>query len=99
MDKNVNDMITLIENILFIFLYDGKNKIRDINSKRFLEISLGIFKRTNSQDENVNSIKSILDKWIKDIGLERVTSRVATIIDYKRAGFTFFVFSIQRYNN
>lgn len=97
-EKNSNDMKSFIESILFLYLYTGKKTIREINSRYFLEFSLSLYKKTNSKDDNIINIKNILDKWGEEIGLHAHTKRQATINDYKRAIYTFFIFSIQKYN-
>ena len=88
-DSRREEMKSLIESI--IFLYQNKKDISDINTRDFLNFGLGIFKKSNSKESNVLNIKTILDKWGKEIGLNAQYTRDATITDYKRAIFTFFV--------
>ena len=98
-DKHLMDMKSLIESILFIFLYDEKKSIRDINSKMFLEFGLSLYKKTNSNDKNIGNIKTILNKWIDELGITKTITRTATLINYKRAIYIFFVLAIQKYND
>lgn len=95
----IDEMKSFIESIIFLFLYEQKKDISDINSKDFLAFALALYKKTNSKDANIINIKSTLDKWGEEIGLHADFSRPATLVDYKRAIYVFFVFSIQRYNN
>ena len=98
-EKNGNDMRSLIESILFLYLYDEKKTYNDINSKQFIAFSLLLFKKTNSKNENICNIKNILDKWGKDSGIYSRYTRIATRVDYSKAIFLYFIVSIQQYNN
>lgn len=97
-ESHVDEMSSLIESIIFLFLYQMKKNIRDINSRAFLEFGLALYKKTNSNDENIVNIKNILDKWSQIVGLNKSFSRVATLINYKRALYMFFILAIQKYN-
>ncbi len=96
--ENSDDLKSFIESILFLFLYDGKQKLESINSRQFLDFGLSIFKKTNSKDPNITNIKRLLDKWGESTGLHSATTRIPTITDYKRAFFTYFIFAIQKNN-
>ena len=98
-DKRQEEMKSLIESIIFLYLYENNNNVSDINSKDFLVFGLGIFKKSNSKDANVLNIKTILDKWAEEVGVTAQYTRVPTISDYKKAFYTFFVCCIQKYNN
>jgi hypothetical protein len=93
-----DELKSMIESIIFLYLYEDNKPINDINSKDFLEFSLAIYKKTNSNNQNIKNIKGLLDKWSNEIGLEQSFTRKATLVDYKRAIYTFFVFTIQKYN-
>ena len=97
-EKNTQQMKSFIESILFLYLYDAKRNLREINSKAFLEFSLALYKKTNSDNKNIKNIKRILDEWGVMVGLNKSFSRVATLINYKRALYIFFVLAIQKYN-
>lgn len=94
---HVDEMTSFIESIIFLFLYQMKKSIRDINSKSFLEFCLALYKKTNSNDKNILNIKNTLDKWSQIVGLNKSFSREATLINYKRALYMFFVLAIQKY--
>lgn len=97
-DKKIDELKSFIESVIFLYLYEQKKSISEINSKDFLIHSLGIYKKTNSNDKNIGNIKSILDKWGQDIGLHDAYNRKATINDYKKALYVYIIFSIQKYN-
>ena len=93
-----NEMDALIESILFLFLYKGKRNLNEIRSQAFLEFSLMTYKKANSKDKNILNIKRILDTWANTTGLTKTYSREATLNDYKRALYMFFIFTIQKYS-
>lgn len=97
-DDNKDDIRAIIEALLVIFLFDKHNAVSDINSDKFLIYSLDIYKRSNTTDKNVLKIKAILDKWLERLGAYKKTQRAATINNFRRALYTFFVISIQ-YSN
>lgn len=97
-NEKINDIKSIIESILVLFLFDNKNRIEDINSNRFLLYCLDIYKRSNTTDENIVKIKKILDGWLTELGTYKKTQRLATINNFRRALYTFFVMSIQYAN-
>ena len=84
--------------ILFIFLYDGGHDQEDINSSMFLPWCADLFRKTNSNNANIKTIKTFLDKWAEEIGIHSRFTREASRVNYKKAIFFYFVFSIQSYN-
>jgi len=97
-NENINDIKLIIESILFLYMFDNKNKLEDINSDKFLLHCLDIYKRSNTTDENIIKIKKILDSWLDELGTYKKTQRLATINNFRRAIYTFFVMSIQYAN-
>jgi hypothetical protein len=98
-DENMSTIKELIEAILFLYIYDDKNKIEDINSNKFLIYCLDIYKRSNTVNKNIIKIKAILDKWLEDLGTYSKTQNKTTLNGFRRALYTFFVMSIQYVNS
>ena len=88
-----------IESILFIFLYQEHHKPNEINEKKFLQFSMDLFRRTNSNDVNVVTIKESLQKWSDDTGVTVRFKRLASQINYKKGIFMYMILCIQYYNN
>lgn len=97
--KNEDEIEQFIEAILFCYLYDEKKSRSDINSKDFLIWSNKLFRRTNNNNENIQRIKNTLDKWGEESGVHAKFTREASRINYKRAIYLYFIFSIQHYNS
>lgn len=95
-DESVN-IRALCESILYLYLFNGENHVNDLNGSKFLTFCLAVYKKSNTNDENVIKVKSILDTWIEKYSeTYRKTQRVATLNNFRRALYTFFVFILQR---
>ena len=89
------DIRTIIESILFLYLFNDKNTTDQVGSERFLLYCLGMYKKSNTTDENIIKIKKVLDEWLEELGTYKKTQRLATINNFRRALFVFFVITIQ----
>lgn len=88
-----------IESILFLWLYDEKKSKKDINTSEFLVWASQLFRKTNSNNDNIARIKDTLNKWGDTTGLHKKFTREASRVNYKKAIFFYFILSIQYYNN
>lgn len=98
-DDHADEIKSFIQAIITCFLYEDHYSISDINTKNFLIWSMNLFRKTNSKNENIRTIKTLLDKWGDDTGIHAKFKHVATIINYKKAIFFYFILSIQNYNS
>lgn len=87
----------MVESILFIYLYEDKKSEIDINTPGFLIWASDAFRRTNTSNENIVAIKSLLDKWAESSGVHAKFKREASRVNYKKAIFFYFILSIQSY--
>lgn len=92
------DIQKFIHSVLFLYLYDEHKKKEDINSSYFLKWSADLFRKTNSNNVNIKTIKDTLDKWAEETGVHAKFKREASRINYKKAIFWYFILSIQYYN-
>lgn len=97
-DKHKEDIKIIIESLLFLYLFNNKNTSEEINSNKFLIYCLDVYKRSNTTDKNILTIKKILDSWLDELGVYKKTQRLATINNFRKAMFTFFVMSIMYFN-
>lgn len=95
--KHSEEISEMAERIMVTFLYEGRKKIDEIHTRDFLSFSVSLYKKSNSKNENVDAVKKILDKWVKEVGVSAMYSRVATLVNYKKAFYVFMIFSIQKY--
>lgn len=98
-EERTDELRKFIEAILFIYLYQEKHKPNEINEQRFLQFSLELFRRTNTNDVNVVTIKSLLQKWSEDTGVTQRFRRLASQINYKKGIFIYMILCIQYYNS
>lgn len=98
-EAKTEEVERFVEAILFLFLYDENKKPTDINTSYFLKWSLELFRKTNSNNQNIKTFKDMLDKWAEEIGVHAKFKREASRVNYKKAIFFYFIFSIQAYNN
>lgn len=96
--KYTQDIQNFIQAVLFLYLYDEHKNREDINSSHFLVWSSELFRRTNSNNPNIYTIKTTLDKWGEESGVHEKFKREASRINYKKAIFWYFILSIQYYN-
>ena len=80
-------------------MYDENKKAEDINSTYFLHWAEDTFRKTNSNNDNIKTIKDTLDKWAEETGVHDKYKREASRVSYKKAIYFYFIFSIQTYNN
>lgn len=98
-DKYSDDIEKFITSILFLYLYDENKKAEDINSTYFLHWADDTFRKTNSNNDNIKTIKDTLDNWAEETGVHDKYKREASRVSYKKAIYFYFIFSIQTYNN
>lgn len=97
-NDNKEDIRSIVESIFFLYLFDEKNDIQNVSSDHFLLYCMDLYKRSNTTDKNVVKIKTILDKWLENLGTYKKTQRLATINSFRKALYCFFVMAIMYYN-
>lgn len=95
---NEDRLNKFIESVLFIYLYDGKKRPEEIHSKMFLSFGIELFRRTNSGDPNVKTIKDNLEYWAMESGIYDRFKRDASRINYKKSVYWYIVLSIQKFS-
>ena len=96
--SNLPVLESLIESILFMFIYTEKKTVRDIKSQYFLVWAAALFRKTNSKDENLRNINAILEKWAEESGIYDRYKREGSRINYKKGIFFYVILSIQKYS-
>lgn len=95
--KSKEDLKTFISSILYLYVFDGSNDKENLHGNKFLLFSLDIYKRANTQDPNIIKIKEILNRWVDTYSEEyKKTNAVGTVLAFRKAVYTFFIFTIQR---
>lgn len=95
--RNREEIKFLASAIIYLYICDEKNSKDKIGTNDFILYCLTVYKRANTTDENISKIKKILDSWLnKYSATYRRSNRVATLNDFRRALFTFVVYTIQQ---
>lgn len=96
-EKQRADIKVIVENILSLYLIsDEPHPVNTIGTNDFLIYCLQLYKKSNTVNKDIIRIKTILDKWLVELGIMSKTSRDATINSFRKALFVFFVLTIQK---
>lgn len=96
--KNEKDISAFIQAIVFLFIYTDRHRREEINSSMFIPWSVETFRKTNSNDANINTIKRLLDEWGESSGVHAKFKRDGSRINYKKSIYFYFILSIMYYN-
>ena len=98
-ENNREDIKTIIGCLLALYLNDNPDphaSLKDVGTNKFYVYCIRIYRQSNTNNKNIITIKNILDKWIDDIDLKKKVSTVASLGNYRKAIFTFFIFTIEK---
>lgn len=95
-NEDSDKILRLSELIIQLFLNEPGNRVEDVRTKKFLSHCLEIYKKSNTNDKIILEIKQILDYWLGKHSMKyRKTNREATLSNFRRAIFLYFVLHIQ----
>ena len=93
---NSGEIKKIISAILTLYLTEPNNSALEINTAKFIKECLKIYKKSNTSDKNIIEIKKILDMWLQRYSDRyKKSNRVATLNSFRKALYTYFVFTIQ----
>lgn len=98
LDKaNTKDIKNMIMAILVVYLNGTPpHAVDTIRSTTFIAYLIEVYKRSNTNDNNIKIIRFLLDKWLSMYSNRyKNTNRTATIQSFRKALFFFFIFTIQ----
>ncbi len=95
-EQDVKSVKEFYESMFYLFFENYKNATEnDIKTKKFLAAADSIYKKGNSNDINIKNIKDISHKWLKmGSNTYRNSRRVATINNFRKAIYMYFVFTV-----
>lgn len=95
--EKTKEIREVIEIILQLYLESGKNKADMIGSKHFINYCLDLYIKSNTSDKGINRIKDLLNIWLNECSDNyRKTERQATLNNFRKAIYMYFVFNIQQ---
>lgn len=94
--QNAREIKIIITAILTLYLTDPNNAAIDVHTNKFILVCLRIYKKSNTSDRNIIQIKKILDTWLQRYSERyKQSNRVATLNSFRKALYTYFIFTIQ----
>lgn len=94
--ENAREIRKVISDILSIYLSFDSNSAIEIHSNKFILECLRIYKKSNTTNKSIIEIKKMLDIWLRRYSDRyKKSNRVATLNSFRKALYTFFVFTIQ----
>ena len=94
--NNAREIRKVITDILSIYLSFDSNSAIEIHSNKFILECLKIYKKSNTTNKSIIEIKKMLDIWLQRYSDRyKKSNRVATLNSFRKALYTFFVFTIQ----
>jgi hypothetical protein len=94
--ENAREIRKVISDILSIYLSFDSNSSIEIHSNKFILECLRIYKKSNTTNKSIIEIKKMLDIWLRRYSDRyKKSNRVATLNSFRKALYTFFVFTIQ----
>lgn len=96
-----DDIKRITECLLSLYLNDNNDpsaSLKDIGTNKFFVYCIKVYRQSNTTNKNIIEIKEILDRWINELNLRSKVSTVASLGNYRKAIFTFFVFTIEKLN-
>lgn len=91
----------LVKNIITMYVDENKDATdNDIGSNIFFAKTMDLYKRNNTVDPILLSIRNTINEWIKVTSPKYAKSnRVATLNNFRKAIFTYYVIYITKYQN
>lgn len=95
--NNIKDIKRMVMAILVIFLNSKPpHGVDMIRSATFISYLIEVYKKSNTTDNNIKTVRYLLNKWLSDYSSRyKNTNRTATIQSFRKALFFFFIFTIQ----
>ena len=96
-ENNEIDEIKRFYDALFYLFFNNGGKKDQIGSKKFLSLANEIYKKGNSNDKNIKTIKELLNKWLTN-GSQTYnsSSRPGTLNNFRKAIYFYFVMIISK---
>lgn len=98
-ESHRDDIKRITECLLSLYLNDNPDKtasLKDIGTNKFFVYCIKVYRQSNTTNRNIIEIKAILDRWIKELNLRSKVATIASLGNYRKAIFTFFVFTIEK---
>lgn len=98
-EDNKEELRRMIECLLSLYLRNNPNKsasIRDIGTNKFYMYCMEVYRSSNTTNRDIIEIKEILNGWVNQPDIKRKVETKNSIGLYRKAIYTFFVFTIEK---
>lgn len=96
-EEDTTKIQRMFELILQLFLFDENNKVEEVRTNKFILKCNEIYKKSNTNDRIILEIKAILDEWLEKYSdTYKKTNRLATLSNFRKSIFMYFVFHINQ---
>lgn len=94
-DTSRIDEVTEFYECLFSLYIKSGNSLSTASSTKFLAEMEAIYKKGNSIDPNITTVKRLIDSWLEATSnVYRATNRQATLNNFRKAIYTYFVYTV-----
>lgn len=96
-NANRGDIKYVVSSLIYLFVFETHHRKELIGSNDFYFFCGELYGQANTTNKNVIKIKVILDKWLNQYSAHyKKTNRVGTLNNFRRALYSFMVFTIQQ---
>jgi predicted RNA-binding protein Jag len=94
-ERNVREVKTFYECLFYAFFsYYPQSTVADVKTTKFIAAANSIYKKGNSLDKNINTIKDLSHVWLeKGSRTYKVSNHAATKNSFRKAIYMYFVLS------
>ena len=93
--QRIDEVKKFYSALFYLYFSDNSTKNRNIKSMEFLGVMETIYKKGNSNDKNIITIKDLMSKWLEEGSTTyKASNRQATLNDFRKAIFYYFIFLV-----
>lgn len=91
----IAEVKSFYQSLFYLYLQDAGQDEVDVNTKKFLATMNAYYKKGNSKETNITTVKDMLDRWLKATSVSyKEANSPSTINNFKKALFQYFVFVV-----
>ena len=95
-NNEINEIKEFYNSLFYLFFSNGGKK-EEVKTGKFIALANDIYKKGNSNNKNIKTIKSLLDKWLKNGSQTyKSSTRPATLNSFRKAIFFYFVMIVTK---
>lgn len=93
--QRIDEVKAFYSSLFYLYFSENSTKSKNIKSMEFLGVMETIYKKGNSKDKNIVTIKTLMNKWLEEGSKTyRSSNRQPLLNDYRKAIYYYFVFLV-----